>query len=1073
MSKQESTSKSTIRTNADLLHQDTQRLNQLNEMSRALVRAATDTELYNIAINLIPSIMTADRVSIVLFERDLDRAEIVAAGGRLSNPDKLIGSRWIRQFFDSDQEASEETYYYVPDLTQSNLEFSKKLSTNGLRSWLSVPLLIGKNVFGKLNVASANLDDYEEQDARVLIQIASILAPMLQSHQLLQSAQHRAAELEKTEQELTKLREQEELLYLTQVALNSTPQAIFWVNRRGDIMNASQGACKMFGYSLAEFRGMSAKVIDPTFAPPSKEIWEAFREQEFRIRECVFFTKDGREIPVELQLSYMAHGEHEFKLAIVNDITKRRKMEAQLRRKLKEEELLRSVLALTADQDDFLSIMGQICERMAEFYGCPRIGFFLWNGEQTHSRLVAEYTTPEIPSSIGRRVPINDSPLMQHLLDTRDVVVLHNKERNSINAPHSLEQMIKLDIETMLVVPIFIKEKLVGTLAIDTGIELDPSPQDIGLAKEVASQISNALNRVQLLEQLTQTSKALENSQKNLSEALGKLLMPICIVNKEGTYIYVNDAFGRMLGTTAKYVVGNMAAPDIYVTNSDRQDLLELLERDGEAVDFRVQFKQVTGRSFFAATSVYPLLYFGEPVLLSSVYDLTEQMRTEQVLREAKEEAEAANRTKSLFLSNMTHELRTPMNGVLGMTSLLLDTHLNEEQLSIVNTIRSSGDMLLTIINDVLDFSKIEANKLELEEVDFEVAAALEECLQLVRPSIEAKGIALTIQIEPTVPHWISQDVTRVRQILTNLLTNATKFTAQGEISIHVSTYVSTQPPAAQEDNHSIVLHFSVKDTGIGIPPKDRDSLFKPFSQIDASMNRRYGGTGLGLVISKQLCELMGGDIWVDSKVGQGSTFCFTIRAKAVAAAHRMPSLASNKPSPISSAPQEKSYIKSEAASEVKSETDSEKKQSTGADMATAYPLTILLAEDNAVNQKVALGILRKFGYGADVAANGVEVLDALQRQKYDVVLMDIQMPEMDGITATKRIRTDWPEHEQPIIIALTANAMKQQMQQYLASGMDDFVSKPIRLPKLADALKRAAKHQPRPLAGNPEHSVS
>lgn len=1059
----ESIAKTPANATIDFLHkntrssQDAQRLNQLNELSRTMVRATNDAELYDIVIDFLPQIMSADRISIVMFDESGTETEFVASGGRRAMPEDLIGSRMPRQLLASDQEASELTYYYIPDLTKGELDFCEWLVEEGFKSWISVPLQIRNNVFGKLNVVSTKLDDYAEEDALVLIQIASVLAPMLQSHQLLQSAMQRAAKLEKSDQELMELRQQEELRYLTQYALDLTPQAIFWVTQKGEILNANRSACKLLGYGLSEFYQMDIAKIDPTYVMGDDKSWENFRQQKFYVRERVLRTRDGRDIPVELQLSYMAHGGHEFQLAIVNDITERRQLEAQLRRQLKEEELLHHVFALTAEQDDFGTIMGQLCERMAKFYGSPRIGFFLWDGEQTHSELIAEYTVDEIPSSLGLKVPIKDSPLMEYLVNTQDVLMLHNEKENISIAPHTIGEMTKLDIKAILIVPIFIREKLVGTLAVDTGPEWEPSQQDIALAKEVASQISNALYRVRLLEQLTQTSRALENSQKNLSEALGKLLTPICIVNSKGRYLYANDAFGRMLGTNADYVMQNMTAPDIYVSPPDRQRLLEQLNHDGEVTDFRVQFKKNTGNIFWAAASVYRLQYFGEPVLLSSVYDLTDQMQAEQTLREAKEAAEAANRTKSLFLSNMTHELRTPMNGVLGMASLLQDTSLDEEQRGIVSTIRSSGDTLLTLINDILDFSKIEANKLELEEMDFELVTAIDDCVQLVRPSIMAKGLALTIQIQPDVPRWIRQDVTRIRQILTNLLTNATKFTERGGIIIRVSTrpQIASEKTRDQTPNagakytidQPLILEFSVADTGIGIPPEHHNRLFQPFSQIDASTNRRYGGTGLGLVISRQLCELMGGDMWVESEANQGSQFHFTIRA-----------MVSQEQACIAPATTQNTRFADVPPSVQPDTKPTPKANSVGTDMASQYPLTILLAEDNAVNQKVALGILRKFGYSADVAANGIEALDALKRQKYDVVLMDIQMPEMDGITTTKRIRSDWAKDEQPIIIALTANAMKQQQQQYMAEGMDDFVSKPIRLPELAAALECAAQ---------------
>ncbi|MEM7533118.1 MAG: response regulator [Chloroflexota bacterium] len=418
-----------------------------------------------------------------------------------------------------------------------------------------------------------------------------------------------------------------------------------------------------------------------------------------------------------------------------------------------------------------------------------------------------------------------------------------------------------------------------------------------------------------------------------------------------------------------------------------------------------------------------------------------------QELNEAKERAEEANRTKSLFLSSITHELRTPMNGVLGMATLLNDTSLNKEQQEMVNTIHASGDTLLTLINDILDFSKIEANKLELEQVSFELEACIEDTFNLVRPSAEAKNLGLAYEIDQSVPPKLIQDVTRVRQILTNLVSNAVKFTNTGSVDVNVyasldaSSDTPTDTPAAistdtlpnpslsnsrpMGKSNTYRIYFAIKDTGIGIPKDRIGQLFRSFSQVDATTTRKYGGTGLGLAISKQLCEMMGGEIWVESVVGVGSIFHFTITAQTPSIQHTQPQRTKT-PEP-----------------------------SFDANFAKEHPLRILLAEDNVVNQKVALGVLKKCGYTADVAANGMEAINALQRQPYDVILMDVHMPEMDGLTATQQIRQRWTPDEQPTIIALTADAMEQQKKAYLGAGMDDFVTKPIRVPALMNALQR------------------
>ncbi|MEM7534142.1 MAG: ATP-binding protein [Chloroflexota bacterium] len=390
-----------------------------------------------------------------------------------------------------------------------------------------------------------------------------------------------------------------------------------------------------------------------------------------------------------------------------------------------------------------------------------------------------------------------------------------------------------------------------------------------------------------------------------------------------------------------------------------------------------------------------------------------------QALAEAKEVAEDANRAKSFFLSSITHELRTPMNGVLGMVTLLNDTMLSPTQRDMVNTIRSSGDILLTIINDILDFSKIEANKLELDKTPFSVKTCIEETFSLFRANARAKNLSLTYSVDQSVPAQLTQDMMRVRQILTNLVGNAIKFTDTGGIDVKVFASLDAESP---EEDALYRVYFTVTDTGIGIPKDRMDHLFQSFSQVDATITRRYGGTGLGLAISKLLCEMMGGEIWVESIVGVGSIFHFTILAQRAEK-------------------QRSSCI--QKASSFDTETAKQK------------PLKILLAEDNIINQKVALGVLKKCGYCADLAANGIEAIDALKRKPYDVILMDVHMPEMDGLMAARQIRQQWSQAEQPRIIALTADAMEQQRETCLGAGMDDFVTKPIRVSELMDALLR------------------
>ncbi|WP_165774526.1 response regulator [Candidatus Viridilinea mediisalina] len=713
----------------------------------------------------------------------------------------------------------------------------------------------------------------------------------------------------------------------------------------------------------------------------------------------------------------------------------RARLHDHLHARLQETLLLNRVLTASASANNQIEVLNLACGELARAFKLPQAACALLNEEQTELLVVSEYRLPERPSGLGVRIALAGNLLTQQVLHERKPVQVTDTLVDARTAATS-ELFTRRGTRAILILPLMVNNSVIGTIGLDALEPRSFTQEEITLAQRIALAIGPALENVQLT--------------------------------------------------------------------------------------------------------------------LALRVELAERSRTEAALREAKEIAEAATRAKSEFLANMSHEIRTPMNAVIGMTGLLLDTTLSKEQREFVETIRTSGDALLGVINDILDFSKIESGRLELEQSPFNLRDCVEAALDLVAAHAADKGLDLASMIASDVPHALVGDVTRIRQILVNLLNNAVKFTQAGEVVLAV---VQEQ---SQNGRHHLL--FSVRDTGIGIPPERMDRLFHAFSQVDASTTRQFGGTGLGLAISRRLCELMGGRMWCESVQGRGTTFFFTViaptavqapriyqrgrvpqltgkrllvvddnatnrqilslqaeswgmRVRATASAYealdwlkrgdpcdlaildmQMPGMDGTQLAAaicdglLAQAPPlvlltslgrreedlRAGYFAATLTKPVKPGqlyhvlldvlTGSTNHRSASAEptsgfdatMATRMPLRILLAEDNIINQRVALKMLGRLGYRADVAANGLEVLDALARQHYDIVFMDVQMPELDGLEAARRINRELAAERRPYIIAMTANAMQGDRELCLAAGMDDYISKPVRVEDLVLALEQS-----------------
>jgi len=662
-----------------------------------------------------------------------------------------------------------------------------------------------------------------------------------------------------------------------------------------------------------------------------------------------------------------------------------------------------------------------------------------------------------------------------------------------------------------------------------------------------------------------QAEEVLRASERSQKAILDSAQAGIVIIDPETHVIIdINSTALKMIGTPKEEIIGKVCHKYICPTEVGRCPITDL----GQEVDNSERvLLTANGESVPVLKKVIPITLNDHQYLLDSFIDISDLKRTEIELQKAKQASEVANRAKSEFLANMSHEIRTPMNGIIGMTDLALSTDLNKEQREYLNMVKVSTDSLLALINDILDFSKIEAGKLELEEIDFDLRTTLENAAKMLAVRAHDKGLELTCHIKPDVRTSLVGDPSRLRQVIVNLAGNAIKFTEEGEIVIRAET--------EKEEDSTVLLHFIVSDTGIGIPPDKVEKIFEEFSQADGSTTRKYGGTGLGLSISKQLVEMMGGRIWVESELGKGSTFHFTVRFRLGRAESRkaihlrdfdlsgLPVLivddnATNRlilremTSYWGLVPAEAADGK-EALVKIKTAFDSGKhyrlllldlqmpvidgfevakrikessygtgvkiilltsagqkgdgarckevgisgyllkpvKQSELLDaimMTLGHPteekasvitrhtihevrkrFNILMAEDNLVNQKLAVKMLEKQGHRVVVASNGREAVEALGKEHFDLVLMDVQMPEMDGFEATKAIRNlecglrnkieESPYSKSEIenlksqiknipIVAMTAHAMKGDREKCLAAGMDDYVSKPIKSEK-------------------------
>lgn len=545
----------------------------------------------------------------------------------------------------------------------------------------------------------------------------------------------------------------------------------------------------------------------------------------------------------------------------------------------------------------------------------------------------------------------------------------------------------------------------------DTGIAaVAAGAQDYLVKGEVRGDVlERALNHAM---ERKRADAQVRESEARLRNILDVSPVGVAVATSDGEIHFANPRLADMLGMTPEAFVARRAH-EFYADPSVRDGFVADLAIGGQINNQEVVYRRADGTPLTCLLTMSQTTWKGAPAVVSWLYDISARKANEQALLEAKEQAELAARAKSEFLATMSHEIRTPMSGILGMVQLLLETPLDAEQRDQAETISYSGEALMSILDDILDLSKLEAGRMELEERDFDLRRTVSSVVSLMSSRAQEKGLALAFHVDTHLPnHWMG-DAGRLRQVLLNLLGNAIKFTERGSVTLSV-----------HGDRHAVdgryKLRFAVADTGPGIGPEVRGRLFQDFVQADTSISRRYGGTGLGLSICRRLVTLMGGTIDVDSHPGRGSVFRVDVS--------------------LADAPE-----------------SAETRRGDGLPDIPIPPMDILLAEDNRVNQKVACALLQRQGHHVIVAADGFEAVRLAEQGVFDLILMDMRMPGMDGLEATGEIRRLPGAAGRVPIIALTANVLKGDDARCLAAGMDDYLSKPLRLEALGVVLRNVA----------------
>ena len=804
--------------------------------------------------------------------------------------------------------------------------------------------------------------------------------------------------------------------------LDALPMACFCLNDTPNVIACNAETVRLFGMSSKQECLDNFFYLSPTYQPggvKSRDLASQYVKNTFKTGEMRFkwlHQKLNEEpIPSEIVLKRVDYQEVRFVIGYIRDLREHKQMLETIENKdvLLDTANNIATILFKSEIDEFEENIWRCMGLMAKFASVDRV--YIWKNHEKDGQLYctqvyewSEEVTSQQGGDFTVDIPYTNIPGWEEKLSSGQCI---NKLVKNMSAKEQ-DQLSPQGIISILVVPVFLHDTFWGFFGFDDcRKERTFSTDEEYILRSCSLQVANALIRNNLVQKIRTSAARMEAVIKNYTGIIWS-------VDKNGTITLFDGLYLKELGMTPDFLEGK----NLYTVKLKNSPL-------GIAENVKKTFSEgpqkwitrVEDRTYRLQT----IPIYDESGCITSVVgsaaNITEIILLQRNLEIALEKAQAANKAKGNFLANMSHEIRTPMNGILGLLHLALAADMTPKQRDYLEKISMSAKNLLRIINDILDFSKIEDGKLEMESVTFRLSDIFAETIDIFTQKFKEPGLDFDVNISPDLPNIIAGDPLRLKQVLINLINNAIKFTEQGKISVGVEK--------EHQSESRVELKFFVKDTGIGIAPEQLKNLFKSFSQVDDSVTRKYGGTGLGLIISKSLVEMMGGDIWVESTLGVGSVFYFSAYFDVPESQETPIDARQNTENP----PEESQAVEQSPSSE------------------NAH---ILLVDDNKINQLIAVELLTNAGYLADIANNGQEAIDMVLKKDYGIVLMDIQMPVLDGLTATRQLRA-MEKYKNLPIIAMSAHAMLEDKEKSLECGMNDHLTKPIDTDIFYETLKK------------------